>query len=197
MNPYKVLGVPEGADKETIRKAYYELVKKYHPDQYANNPLSDLAQEKMKEINQAYDMLMNQNSSKGGNGGGSASYRSGGGTYYSQVRELIQRRQFDQALELLSTMPRDTAEWNYLMGVILINRGWYDRAIMHLNTAVNMEPSNMEYRSTRDSVLTRAQTFRNVGQGMAGGASACDFCTTLLCADCLCECCGGDLISCC
>ena len=50
MNPYEVLGVPQGADEETIKKAYKELVKKYHPDQYANNPLSDLAEEKLKGL---------------------------------------------------------------------------------------------------------------------------------------------------
>ena len=57
MNPYEVLGVSEGADEETIKRAYKELVKKYHPDKYVNNPLADLAAEKMKEVNKAYDML--------------------------------------------------------------------------------------------------------------------------------------------
>ena len=59
MNPYEVLGVSENADEETIKKAYRELAKKYHPDKYVNNPLSDLASEKIKEINKAYDMIMN------------------------------------------------------------------------------------------------------------------------------------------
>ena len=58
MNPYEVLGVKEGATEEEIKAAYKELVKKYHPDKYADNPLSDLAEEKMQEINEAYDMLM-------------------------------------------------------------------------------------------------------------------------------------------
>ena len=53
MNPYEVLGVPENADEETVKKAYKELVKKYHPDKYVNNPLADLAAEKMKEVNKA------------------------------------------------------------------------------------------------------------------------------------------------
>ena len=61
-NPYEVLGVKEGASDEEIKKAYRELVKKYHPDKYVNNPLADLAAEKMKEINDAYDAL-----TKGGN----------------------------------------------------------------------------------------------------------------------------------
>lgn len=41
MDPYEVLGVSEDADEETIKKAYRTLVKKYHPDRYVNNPLSD------------------------------------------------------------------------------------------------------------------------------------------------------------
>ncbi len=57
-NPYKVLGVKEGASYDEIKRAYRELAKKYHPDRYQNNPLSDLADEKMREINEAYESLM-------------------------------------------------------------------------------------------------------------------------------------------
>jgi curved DNA-binding protein CbpA len=57
-DPYEVLGVPHGASEDEIKKAYRELARKYHPDNYANNPLADLAQEKMKEINEAYATLM-------------------------------------------------------------------------------------------------------------------------------------------
>ena len=57
MNPYEVLGVPENADEATIKKAYRELVKKYHPDNYKDNPLADLAKEKLQEVNEAYDIL--------------------------------------------------------------------------------------------------------------------------------------------
>ena len=66
MNPYEVLGVPENASQEEIKKAYRELVRKYHPDQYQNNPLSELAQEKLKQINEAYDMLTKGGGARGG-----------------------------------------------------------------------------------------------------------------------------------
>ncbi len=56
-NPYEVLGLQSGATQAEIKKAYRELVKKYHPDNYANHPLEDLAKEKMQEINEAYDTL--------------------------------------------------------------------------------------------------------------------------------------------
>ena len=67
MNPYEVLGVSENASDEEIKKAYKELVKKYHPDKYQDNPLADLAEEKLQEINEAYDILMkgNRGSSRG------------------------------------------------------------------------------------------------------------------------------------
>lgn len=56
-NPYEVLGISEGASEEEIKKAYREQVKKYHPDQYQDNPLSKLAEEKLREVNEAYEYL--------------------------------------------------------------------------------------------------------------------------------------------
>ncbi len=56
-DPYKVLGVSPYATDDEISKAYKNLAKKYHPDNYTDNPLADLATEKMQEINQAYDEI--------------------------------------------------------------------------------------------------------------------------------------------
>ena len=53
-DPYVTLGISRTASDEEVKKAYRELARKYHPDNYVNNPLADLAQEKMKEINEAY-----------------------------------------------------------------------------------------------------------------------------------------------
>lgn len=73
MNPYEVLGVKPGASQEEIKSAYRKLVKQYHPDQYVDNPLKDLAQEKLAEVNKAYDMLKN--------GGGNTNYNSSSNGY--------------------------------------------------------------------------------------------------------------------
>ena len=59
-DPYEVLGIQRGASDEEIKKAYRELARKYHPDNYQNNPLADLAEEKMKEINAAYEQITKQ-----------------------------------------------------------------------------------------------------------------------------------------
>ena len=58
MDPYKVLGVSPDATDDEVKQAYRKLAKKYHPDRYQNSPLADEASEKMKEINSAYDMIL-------------------------------------------------------------------------------------------------------------------------------------------
>ena len=57
-SPYDVLGVSENATNEEIKEAYKALAKKYHPDNYVDSPLADVAEEKMKQINNAYDEIL-------------------------------------------------------------------------------------------------------------------------------------------
>ncbi|MGW8251193.1 MAG: DnaJ domain-containing protein, partial [Anaerolineales bacterium] len=51
---YKVLGVSRNASAEEIKKSYRKLARKYHPD---INPEDENAEEKFKEINEAYQVL--------------------------------------------------------------------------------------------------------------------------------------------
>lgn len=205
-NPYEILGIKEGASEEEIRKAYRELVRKYHPDQYANNPLSDLAQEKMKEINEAYNFLIkNKGSSstnrqyQNSNNRNKYNHNSSHSNIFQQIRRLIETGNVVEAERMLDGISTRDAEWNFLKGAIYVKKGWYDQAHQYFQRAVNMNPNNPEYRAALSNMYSRNTTYRNVGNNMGygGGMSSCDCCSTLLCADCCCECMGGDLISCC
>ncbi len=72
-DPYEVLGVRRDATMEEIKARYKELARKYHPDKYGGNELADLAQEKMKEINEAYDAIFRERENR--NDGHNDSYR--------------------------------------------------------------------------------------------------------------------------
>ena len=110
-DPYSVLGVPSNASDEEVKKAYRNLARKYHPDAYADNPLSDLAEEKMQEINEAYDKIMDsrKSSSSGSYGGSYGGNSYGGGSYsgnsgssqYGDVRNLISSGRYEDAQEIL------------------------------------------------------------------------------------------------
>lgn len=199
MNPYEVLGVPENADADTIKAAYRELVKKYHPDNYKDNPLADLANEKLQEINEAYDMI-----TKSGTGGGhksSSSYSSSAhGAKFAYVRNLIAQRRFADAEAELNRTADNSAEWHYLKGCVCMSRGWTIEGINHLQTAVNMEPGNAEYANMLNSLRMRQSAFNQRGAGYGyntGRDDTCSCCGNLLCADCCCEMMGGDLVPCC
>ena len=60
MDPYKVLGIPSSASDDEVKKAYRKLSRRYHPDANLNNPNKDQAEEKFKEVQQAYDQIMKE-----------------------------------------------------------------------------------------------------------------------------------------
>jgi DnaJ-class molecular chaperone with C-terminal Zn finger domain len=202
-NPYEVLGIREGASEEEIKRAYREQVKKYHPDQYHDNPLSSLAEEKLKELNEAYDYLMKNSSPKRESSSYDASRKwnsQGDNDFYSQVRAHINSGNIKLAEDMLNGYSNRTAPWYYLKGLVFTRKGWYDEAYNHIQTAVNMDPSNFEYRNALNRMNTSNNTYRGNAYGMGynrGGPDLCTMCQCLWCSDCCCECGGGDLISCC
>lgn len=194
MNPYEVLGVSENATPDEIKKAYRELAKKYHPDKYVNNPLADLASEKLKEINEAYDMIQ-----KGYKKSSYQSNSSYNGNDFNTVRQYINLRRYTEADNILNSMSIKNAQWHYLKGCVALGKGWYSQARSYFQNAVDLEPSNFEYQSALNRMNTQNTEYRNFGygQGYNRNTDACDCCNMLICSDCLCECLGGDLISCC
>ena len=210
-DPYKTLGVSENASNEEIKKAYRDLARKYHPDNYHDNPLADLAQEKMKEINAAYEQITKERSGEGTAGGRpqgasySGSYSGGdpsdqysgpGSSVFQQVRMAINMGNLNRAEALLDNDPIRSAEWYFLRGAVAYRRGRMDEAKRCYQTACQMAPGNPEYRRALDYMEHRGQTAYTPGD-TPFGTDVCvtsdNLCSRLCCLYCLCNSglCGG------
>ncbi len=208
-NPYKVLGVDPSASDEEIKTAYRNLARKYHPDKYRDSDLAEMAEEKMKEVNAAYEEIQqmrargsqstngydpNGYGQSGGysqsNGGYGGYHQSQGSTpFYIQVRQLLNAHRLAEAEQMLWTVPEGDrgAEWHFLMGCVCAGKGFYVDAQHYFDTACAMEPNNPEYRNAQSRL-------RNQGGGFSGqrspgnSCSICDLCMALACLDCICDC---------
>ena len=217
-DPYQILGVSENASDEEIKKAYRDLARKYHPDNYHDNPLADLAQEKMKEINAAYEQITKERASgKRGSGSGGASYGAsgyggyggyqgyggyGGSQSYSgqssvlqQARIAINTGNISRAEALLANYSDHNAEWNFLKGAVCYRRGWLDEALRYYRTACQMDPTNAEYRQALEYMEGTDDTAYRPGGGSFGTFCGGKPCMSLCCLWALCN--GGGYWFCC
>lgn len=217
-NPYDVLGVSPSASDDEVKRAYRELSRKYHPDANVNNPLADLAEEKFKEVQEAYNIIMKEREQGGGyHYGYNDSSRSGGysyGGYYNNqasggqesvelqgVRNFIANGRYQDALNTLNRMPNRSAEWYYLSAMAHASLGNNVLAKDHAAQAVNMEPNNMQYRQFLNQVSWNTQRYQGnpYGGNYANTNTTCgtgNMCCDLWILDSLCECMGGDLCTC-
>ena len=191
-NPYEYLGISRGASEQEVMNAYRIIAASIH-----NSSASDIEKtNRMNELNEAYDQVLNE--IRGTSSYNNSSSYNQGSSQFSDVRQRINNGRIDDAETILDGIPNNmrTAEWHYLKGVIHQRRGWLNEAYRCYQSACTMDPSNNEYRAAFNSMQTNAnggyRTSRNSSE-----CSTCDICQGLICADCCCECMGGDLISCC
>lgn len=232
-NPYEVLGVSPGATDEEIKKAYRKLSRQYHPDSNVNNQHPEVAEERFKAVQQAYNQIMkekqqgyaggyqngsSQNRSTYGYGGqgygssgyGGQSYGSNGygGQGYGQsgygygqqgsqqgysaqdsaemraAANYINSGYFNEALNVLNRMPPDqrTARWYYFAAAANQGSGNNVKAMEYARRAVEMEPSNMEYRQFLQNLEFGGIWYQDMGSAYQRPFSgATGMCLTLCC----------------
>ncbi|HBJ19277.1 MAG TPA: molecular chaperone DnaJ [Clostridiales bacterium] len=205
-DPYTILGVSRDATDDQIKEAYRTLARKYHPDNYGDdNPLKDLAVEKMQEVNAAYEQIRKERAGGGQSSSGTGSYEhSSAGGIYTEIRKALNAHRFGEASRLISSVPEGEriAEWHYLNSILIMRRGNVNDAMRELEIACDMEPGNMEYQKAKEMFNNSARGYGSTYYGGVGNTTrdsssdCCEVCLTIKLCDCLCECMGGDLIPC-
>lgn len=208
INPYQVLGISPTASDEEIKKAYRNLSRKYHPDANVNNPNRAQAEEKFKEVQQAYDQIMKEKQQGEGYGYGSgggfygnSSYGTGSRTSYQNEGEstrmqaaanYIRSGHYAEALNVLNDIPfgERRARWYYYSARANQGAGNNIRAQEHAKRAVEMEPSNMEYRQYLQYLEYGGVWYTNMGSNYERPySSAGSWCLSMLCLNMFCNCC--------
>lgn len=214
MDPYQVLGVTRGASDEEIKKAYRSLSRKYHPDANVNNPNKAQAEEKFKQVQQAYDQIMKekqQGSSYGyGNNYGGSSYEGGysdfggfGGFYGNRsayqeensklqaAANYIRNGYYKEAFNVLNDIPfsERNGRWYYYSAVANQRVGNTATALEHIRRAVELEPSNIQYRQFQQNLEYGGTWYTTMGSSYERPYSGSSWCMKMILLNLFCNCC--------
>ena len=172
LNPYSVLGVERGASDEEIKKAYRNLSRKYHPDANINNPNKAQAEEKFKEIQAAYNQIMDERQNGSYSNSYSDNYSYGYNSYGSQgagsvemqaAANYINARQFAAAMNVLYSIPDSdrNGQWYFFASVASQGLGNLNDAREFISRAIALEPSNFRYRQFEQSINFSSNWYEN------------------------------------
>ena len=204
INPYQVLGVEPGASDDEIKKAYRTLSRKYHPDANVNNPNKEAAEEKFKEIQQAYRKIMNDRQHSYSEGRSDGQF---GGKYYYKdtgrdssnispklqaAANYIRNHCYPEAINALEAIPPSERQglWYFFSGVAQNGVGNKATAFEHISIAVKLEPSNSQYRQYQQYLEFGGTWYTGMGQGYERPyVGRTNFCLNLLCLEMLFGCC--------
>ena len=201
LDPYSVLGVSRNASMDEIKKAYRKLSRKYHPDANINNPNKEEAEEKFKQVQQAYDQIVRereqgalQSSWSGEFGGGYQTQDDQRSMEMRAAANYINAAHYQEALNVLNRMTERNGQWYYYHAVANAGAGNTASAMEDARRAVDMEPNNMQYQQLYQQLQSGGQWYWNQGNGYGyerpgnGFGNCCCqcLCMNMLCPGCCC-----------
>jgi len=171
MDPYRILGVSPDADEETIKKAYRNLSKQFHPD---NNPGNKGAEENFKRVQVAYEQIMEMRKNgsytayrdMGDNSDYSSFFGFNGGRSDSQselmrAAELVKNGQYADAVRVLDAIPNRNGDWYYLSAICQYSFGNNSVALDYARRAYSTDPQNANYRDLVERLEGSTNRYQN------------------------------------
>ena len=149
-NPYEILGVGEQASDEEVKKAYRKLSRKYHPDANVNSPNAAEYEEKFKQVQQAYQQIMDERHNPNGSFSNFHAESSGGqdedSIHLQAALNFIQNYRFMEAVRVLNEIKNRDAQWYYISAIANNGAHNYAIALEHAKMAAKLEPDRVEYQ---------------------------------------------------
>lgn len=210
-NPFVILGVDKNATQSEILEAYKQKRAYYQAHVFDEGESGAQAASMLNQLDDAYQQAMEMAVE-------SATVTGEGESAYEQVKQAIRSKDIETAQKLLDDMSYRGAEWHYYQSVVFYEKNWLNDTKKQLEIALQMDPQNEKYKRALDNLKKKidgsrpydkegaqgvynadsAQTDRTYTQRDGAVADGiCSACQALWCADCCCECMGGDLIRCC
>lgn len=215
-DPYIILGLTNEATLEEVENAYRSLRQKYSNLRFEEGEIGANASKMLGQIEIAYkdclDDLRHKNIKDTYNGNA-----------YGEIEATIKSGKLEDAQSMLDKCDIRDAEWHYYQAQIYYKRQWYNEAKNQLEIACDLDTENSKYKTTLEKLEnvinrengnfqqssgenvkqdskqeSRAGYSRpNTSNTASDSDACCNACSSLICADCCCECMGGDLIPCC
>lgn len=222
-DPFVVLGVSENVSQDELYRAYKEKRALYEDKRFEPGDVGADACAKLEEIETAYndarDLLRSRPYDEQEKTYSDATSEDGSENL-DEAERAVKENRMDDAQKILDNCITRSARWHYIQSAVFYRKNWHSDALKQLEFACNMEPGNAKYAEAKRSLETqmkahtdeKSNSFYNESEKngekvytgpdsdyVAGrrGCNVCDCCSSLICADCCCECMGGDLISCC
>ena len=218
-NPYEVLGLPKGAPRKDVEEAYETLRAKYRLDMHSEGAKGKAAAKMLEAVENAYADILTNYAEGGVKAPETVEYETftdNGddpnveivNNDYSEIERLLKNKCYSDAQRALDDIDARNAEWHYYQSVIYYKTGRMQESKAQLELACSMDPTNQRYKTSLEKLNAKMNGASNDAPNTYGNQNdgyhrsyyendtarttedgCCAACQTLLCLNCMCDCC--------